>query len=578
MIGTNLVKAADDITYVPTKDLAGMIDNPNSRFPSYLVLSEVQRRNQLKKVYDGQFAAQQDSNTTVAQEAVAKLTGSGLAGASSNQQLSSPVMGESPVGGGVSASGLGGVQMMAEGGRVGYANRGRTGSEVLNSTGLMNMYGNIDINRLPRGTNLFELEDELNRISQINREPIRNKYREESDKYKNTFMLSDFDEQNYDKLQQRKADEEIANIIEKERMEAIIESGLGGTVEPKYSDVFEGQKIDTYIPKGESDKITTAGDSIDNLIASNRPEKYQERVNLGLVDVKKGIKDATEKAKKDGLSSANVNTGTAEANMQRILNLKEGLTGNTNFDNKEIKFDTSGLKGLLDSVPDFDRDRYKINFDAPTAEDRAKDRQVSMLTGLAQVFGTSKNLGEAGAGIGALGKEIQGMRKEARKEDLDLQTKQIQNEIAIDALAQGNRKEKGEIVSTIFEASKAGTLAEANKNLEVFKAMSSLEGNALTAAVAVIRDETQRNLIKANGTRTQIDAYSELSNQMDRLNDSVKDRWMLMSDEEKTRHNNKLSRMTRRMDSIIQMALGELPDEFSSPSVDMTADQYLGIN
>jgi len=105
MIGTNLVKAADDITYVPTKDLAGMIDNPNSRFPSYLVLSEVQRRNQLKKVYDGQFAAQQDSNTTVAQEAVAKLTGSGLAGASSNQQLSSPFMGESPVGGGVSASG-----------------------------------------------------------------------------------------------------------------------------------------------------------------------------------------------------------------------------------------------------------------------------------------------------------------------------------------------------------------------------------------------------------------------------------------------------------------------------------------
>ena len=201
-----------------------------------------------------------------------------------------------------------------------------------------------------------------------------------------------------------------------------------------------------------------------------------------------------------------------------------------------------------------------------------------MLTGLAQVFGTSKNLGEAGAGIGALGKEIQGMRKEARKEDLDLQTKQVQNEIAIDALAQGNRKEKGEIVSTIFEASKAGTLAEANKNLEVFKAMSSLEGNALTAAVAVIRDETQRNLIKANGTRTQIDAYSELSNQMDRLNDSVKDRWIMMSDEEKTRHNNKLSRMTRRMDSIIQMALGELPDEFSSPSVDMTADQYLGIN
>lgn len=120
----NLVEAAEELTYVPIEQLTQMMSDPNSRHPSFLVLSEVQRRNQMKRSYDAQVAAQNKPETTVAQEAVAQLTG-GLAGASSNQQLSSPNMGESPVGGGVPApSGLEGMQMMSGGGRTGYSSRG----------------------------------------------------------------------------------------------------------------------------------------------------------------------------------------------------------------------------------------------------------------------------------------------------------------------------------------------------------------------------------------------------------------------------------------------------------------------
>tara|TARA_R100000655_G_scaffold4403_6_gene14160 strand:+ start:1319 stop:2527 length:1209 start_codon:yes stop_codon:yes gene_type:complete len=110
----NLVELSQDLEYIPTDELVQMVNNPNARFPSFLVLSEVQRRNQNKMSYDAQVNSQRP-DTTVAEEAVANLTG-GLAGISSNQPLSSP-MGESPVGGDVPASGL---RMMAEGGITGY--------------------------------------------------------------------------------------------------------------------------------------------------------------------------------------------------------------------------------------------------------------------------------------------------------------------------------------------------------------------------------------------------------------------------------------------------------------------------
>lgn len=46
----NLVEAAEELTYVPIEQLTQMMSDPNSRHPSFLVLSEVQRRNQMKEV------------------------------------------------------------------------------------------------------------------------------------------------------------------------------------------------------------------------------------------------------------------------------------------------------------------------------------------------------------------------------------------------------------------------------------------------------------------------------------------------------------------------------------------------
>ena len=66
----NLVQLANDLEFVPKEQLAQMSQDPNSRFPSYLVLSEIQRRTMNEKAY---AAAQAPPTTTVAEEVVGEF-------------------------------------------------------------------------------------------------------------------------------------------------------------------------------------------------------------------------------------------------------------------------------------------------------------------------------------------------------------------------------------------------------------------------------------------------------------------------------------------------------------------------
>ena len=49
---SNLIKAAEELEYVPKEDLIRMAESGDSRFPPYLVLSEIQRRTQNEKAYN----------------------------------------------------------------------------------------------------------------------------------------------------------------------------------------------------------------------------------------------------------------------------------------------------------------------------------------------------------------------------------------------------------------------------------------------------------------------------------------------------------------------------------------------
>ena len=110
----NLVQIANELEYVPKEQLAEMSQNPNSRFPQYLVISEIQRRTKNDKAY---AAMKQQPTTTVAEEVVNEFVQpKGLqAGIPSG---SAPTDVFSPESSGMPASAP--MQMAASGGITGY--------------------------------------------------------------------------------------------------------------------------------------------------------------------------------------------------------------------------------------------------------------------------------------------------------------------------------------------------------------------------------------------------------------------------------------------------------------------------
>jgi len=122
----NLIEAAAELEYVPKDQLAQMVNNPDAGYPSYLVLSEIQRRTLLEKAYNAERVAMEKPSTTVADEVVANFTGGpqGLAGGA--QDLAGGpqgLAGVPPSSSEITSSG-GMPALMAQGGRTGYQEGG----------------------------------------------------------------------------------------------------------------------------------------------------------------------------------------------------------------------------------------------------------------------------------------------------------------------------------------------------------------------------------------------------------------------------------------------------------------------
>jgi len=117
----NLIKLSNDLEYVPKEQLIEMSQNPDSNYPSYLVLAEIQRRTQMEKMYAAQ---QPQPETTVAEELVQEYASSpqGL-GAMAQTSGANP----STLGAEGNMAPPSPMQMMASGGRTGYQVGGSLG-------------------------------------------------------------------------------------------------------------------------------------------------------------------------------------------------------------------------------------------------------------------------------------------------------------------------------------------------------------------------------------------------------------------------------------------------------------------
>ena len=117
----SLIDIAAELEYVPQDQLVQFMSDPNSRYPEYLVLSEIQRRTQMKQMYDNQMARQNQPSTTVAEEAVMELSQGAMP---SSAEVSSPLDA------GITSMAPPSPQMgMASGGLTAFANGGSTSTQ-----------------------------------------------------------------------------------------------------------------------------------------------------------------------------------------------------------------------------------------------------------------------------------------------------------------------------------------------------------------------------------------------------------------------------------------------------------------
>ena len=126
----NLVELSEELEFMPKDDLIQLSQNPNSNYPPYLVLAEIQRRTQMEKMY---AAARPKPQNTVAEEVVTDFAMSTPNAGISMMDGSAPTERFSPKSSDIPAPVL--MQTAASGGLTAYANKGKTettGSKIKN--------------------------------------------------------------------------------------------------------------------------------------------------------------------------------------------------------------------------------------------------------------------------------------------------------------------------------------------------------------------------------------------------------------------------------------------------------------
>ena len=540
----NLIEAAAELEYVPKDQLAQMINNPDAGYPSYLVLSEIQRRTQMEKIYNAERVAMEKPSTTVAEEVVADFTGGpqGLAGGA--QDLAGGpqgLAGVPPSSSEITSSG-GMPALMAQGGRTGYQNNGRTSL----SRTFDNPYADMDragrreieneyLRRAGFDPENISFSDKMKLLkspkvkkallekaglpSVLGGYPFRDVW--EGARYNMATSPEILTEAEIisgekrlgparsERIARREAEREISGLFqsneflnEPEFLNKLL-AGEGDATGIMQKIRGTGRYLEEVTPEPrERGALNT-----DNLVASTRPISMTEDAD-NLSPFQKELRAIVAPNIKEEVGPEIL---APQDNVESAINIRNRLMEGQQLEAPEgIDFDTSRIEALISGVPQFDPSKFEVDFDAPTEADKKKELQVATLAGLAGVFGRARNLGEAGAGIGKLATDIQGIRKGQRKEAIELSRARSANAMVIEQLAAGNRQEKATLVTTLFEAEKSGSIAELDRKLEIYKIQSNLPPEATDAAVRLIRDATYNRHLDAEGDKVLVSVIKEL--------------------------------------------------------------------
>ena len=506
----SLIDVAAELEYVPEQELIQLSQNPNSRFPQYLVLSEVQRRNQMRRMYENQVNKAEQPLTTVADEKVMELAQS-----SAMPSVPSPMsntMSQSP-------SGLLG---MASGRSTSKETLKEASDELRRTSKAEKRFGDFSdavVNAVKLGTMDRETAERfLLGNTELFLDASRNKEftpyygRNVPRAFKTKEGLRDIIKKSRNEMQQEQLGMTSGGLVSLQQGRSTDVAGnIARSLSPQEEEGLYGRELtpeerlrvaayqkevkekQTAFGTGVRDFFTNLEDDIEmrRLESQERMEEGRERSKLPRVlrdDFNTSSvmpDDLQAQMEKQLLRDSLASTGNLGETGTSQANISEGEPPKTKAEGTNVLqqiFDTSGQLGLP-----------RVEIPRMTEEDKQRELGIYALGIMADAFGTGKNIGEAGSKIG---KGVQGL--------LDIKRTQRQEDIKADSATRAQSVEEITLSNTLLKtqllADQYAKQGETNKLKAIELLKERLEGLQETA----ILDDSTQDDIKLLGE--QIDA------------------------------------------------------------------------
>jgi hypothetical protein len=540
----NLVELATELEYVPKDQLAQMSQDPSSRYPQYLVLSEIQRRTANEKAY---AAARPQPTTTVAEEVVGEfMQPKGLqAGMPSESAPTDAFSSESM---GIPASAPMQQPMMMAGGGETKAEAREGISKIMSDinkkrgeaglSGFMDAAGDV----ITAGSAVIPINAAGKlRIIEKAMKPLIGSYK----KALEASRKGNVEYAQLDPLVKAQASKYIQLNKEADKLDFTTMGGVGTTVglgianqtgKFKYQD--ENKKasggLTAYANEGQTSLQQSFNDPFSSLPQTGSsimlpPDLQRQVLSLGIDTTGKSMNQIMAEVQAKGMTITNPPPPppAPETDINKVLRLSEtldmGSVPNISYTPTEIPTSmTTPVPELPTELKDFKLSQREYN--APTEEDRQRELDVYGLGSLAKAFGTSKNLGEAGAEIGEAAMGISAIKKDQRKEMDRIESLKRADEVqdfnvagTKYGLESGIRQEQFSLDKAVLDIKQSDNQNEFNANLNLAKYSNELKAGELEMAKGLVNMEILREQVEATNNKTLGSLYNSIRNEISDL-------------------------------------------------------------
>tara|TARA_R100001129_G_scaffold65836_1_gene44959 strand:- start:3091 stop:4509 length:1419 start_codon:yes stop_codon:yes gene_type:complete len=454
----SLIDVAEELEYVPEQELINLSQNPQSRFPQFLVLSEVQRRNQMRRMYENQVNKAEQPLTTVAEEKVMELAQS-----SAMPNVPSPMSNETN---------------QSPRGLLGMASGRSTSKETLE-----------------------EASDELRRTSKAEK-----RFGDFSDAVVNAVKLGTMDRETAERLLLGNSElfldasrnkeflpyygnmprpfgtkEGLRDIIKKSRNEmrqrqlGLESGGLVSLQQGRTTDYQENIERSLQPAQGGQRGVPSGDPRLQNpifaqveqpIIGSNKSRARQTKIFTPEIKLEEEVINSTNGKQFNITKTPPPKEKVEEPNVLQQI------------------FDTSGQLGLP-----------KVEIPRMTEEEKQRELGIYALGIMADAFGTGKNIGEAGS---KLGKGVQGL--------LDIKRTQRQDDIKADSATRAQSVEEITLANTLYKTQLLADQYRKQGETNKVKALEILqeEIKEIKESTLGLSDETTKERIEK--LQAQLDA------------------------------------------------------------------------